>query len=132
MCKGLGEAAPRFEIVEVNTMQQSDDEESDEDVPKKSSAYSQCQLEDQILPCIIDTVAGSCIISQAMLDRIRWEIDGPTRQILIVADGYTAVLIGKVKDLPIRFRKLIILTQAIVVDTTSYDLVIGNDWLKKI
>ena len=41
MRKGLGEAAPGFKIVEVNTMQQSDEEEeSDEDIPKKSSAHS--------------------------------------------------------------------------------------------
>ena len=54
------------------------------------------------------------------------------RQTLIVADGHTAVPVGKVRDLPTRFGKLIVPVPAIVVDTTSYDLVIGNDWLKKV
>src|SRR5438270_12658193 len=108
MYKGLGEAALRFEIIEVNTTQQSDDKESDEDVPKKSLAYSQCQLEDQTLPCIIDTGAGGYIITQTILDRIGWKIDGPMRQTLIIADGHIVVPIGKVRDLPIQFGKLIV------------------------
>jgi hypothetical protein len=38
--KGISDAGPGWEVVQVNTMQ-----EEEEDRPRKSSAYTQCQLE---------------------------------------------------------------------------------------
>ena len=133
MRNGLSKAGPAFEVVQINQMNTGEEEDSDdeEDYTRKSSAYSQCQVEDHTVACIIDTGAGGCTISKTFLDEIGWEIDGPTKQTLIVADGYAAVPLGKVYDLPIRFGKLVIPITAIVVDTTSYDLVIGNTWLTK-
>src|SRR6201985_2789619 len=125
--KGLGESGPAYEITEINTMQETDDD----DELKNSLAYSQCQIEEITMPCIIDTGAGGCIISKVMLERLGWEIEEATSMTIIVADGHIATPLGKVHELPIRFGKLIIPTSAIVVDTTSYDLVIGNNWLKR-
>src|SRR3954447_9865283 len=48
-----------------------------------------------------------------------------------VADGRNSVPLGIVFDLPIQFGDFIIPINAMVVDTTTYDLLIGNDWLKK-
>ena len=88
-------------------------------------------MEDHTTDVIIDTGAGGVIVSKAFLDLIGWEIELPTKQTLIIADRYTAVPLGRVRDLPIKFGKLIIPSLAVVVDTTSYNLVIGNDWLTK-
>ncbi len=132
MRKGLSETGPSFEIVEINQVTEGEyDEEEDDDRPKKSSAYTQCQVEGHTTPCIIDIGAGGYIISKIFLDLIGWQIDSPTKQTLIVANRYAAVPLGRVHDLPICFGKLIIPTTAVVVDTTSYDLVIGNTWLTK-
>ena len=49
-----------------------------------------------------------------------------------VADGYTAIPLGRVFDLPIRFEKVTILADTIVVDTEAYDMILGNDWLESI
>src|SRR6201985_1103138 len=84
-----------------------------------------------MMPCIIDTGAGGCIISKVMLERLGWEIEEVTSMTIVVADRHIAIPLGKIHELPIRFGKLIIPTSAIVVDTTSYDLVIGNNWLKR-
>ena len=49
-----------------------------------------------------------------------------------VVDSYTAIPLGWVFDLPIRFGKVTIPVDAIVVDTEAYDMILGNDWLKSI
>lgn len=67
-----------------------------------------------------------------MLGQLGWEIKATTRQTIIIADGCRDMPLEKVTNLPIRFSKLIIPMNAIIVDTTSYDLVIGNDWLTKV
>ena len=62
--KGLGESGPAYEITEINTTQETDNDNE----PKNSSAYSQCQIEEIMMPCIIDTGAGGCIISKVILE----------------------------------------------------------------
>src|SRR6201985_4022371 len=67
--KGLGESGPAYKITEINITQETDD-----DKPKNSSAYSQYQIEEITMPCIINTGAGRCIISKVILKRLEWEI----------------------------------------------------------
>src|SRR4051812_29250769 len=51
---------------------------------------------------------------------------------MVVADGHEAVPLGLVFDLPIQFGNVIIPSTAIVVNTTSYDLVLGTEWMHNI
>ena len=130
---GISNIQPKFEITEINAASMNDDSEDDKDPDRtaKTSAYSQCQIEGHLTPCIIDTGAGGCLISKAFLDKIGWHIEKPTKQIIVVADGHSAVPLGRVSDLPVQFGRVVIPTSAIVVNTTSYDLILGNNWLKK-
>src|SRR3954469_10315966 len=48
---------------------------------------------------------------------------------MVVADRHEAVPLGMVFDLPIQFGTTTIPSTAIVVDTDTYDVVLGNDWL---
>src|SRR3954466_5851655 len=118
----LSQMGPGYEIVEVKTTQS-------EDRPKKSSAYARCKVEATMVDCIIDTGAGGVIISKNLLDKIGWHIEKPTKQRMAVADGRSSVPLGRIFDLPIQFGKLIIPSEALVVDTDTYDLLLGNDWI---
>jgi hypothetical protein len=62
-----------------------------------------------------------------MLDRLGWHIEEVTRRTMSVADGREVVPLGRIRELPIQFGKIIILIEAVVVDTTTYDLIISND-----
>ena len=72
------------------------------------------------------------ILSEVTIKELRWCIEAPTRQMMIVADGHRSRPLGRVFELPIQFEPMIIPITAIVVDTGSYDLVLGNTWLRKV
>src|SRR5665213_2285530 len=100
-------------------------------ISMKSATYAQCRIEEHQFAVIIDTGAAGCIASKAALDRLGWVIEASTNQTMSVADGRTTVPLGKVFELPIQFGKIIIPITAMVVEATSYDILIGNDWLTK-
>src|SRR5208282_5030261 len=47
------------------------------------------------------------------------------------ANGETATPLGKIRDIPVRFGNATIPIDCIVVDTATYDLILGNEWLVK-
>ena len=72
------------------------------------------------------------ILSEATMKELGWRIKAPTRQMMIVIDRHCSRLLGRVFELPIQFRPMIISITAIVVDTDFYDLVLRNTWLRKV
>ena len=126
---GLSGVRPGFEIVEINTARNEESEEEED--TRKTSAYTTCQIEDKIVQAIIDTGAGGCIMSKALLDRLGWGIEEATKMTFVVADGATATPLGKVRQVPVRFGGTTIPIDVIVTQTTSYDIILGNDWLAK-
>src|ERR1700748_1243028 len=51
---------------------------------------------------------------------------------IIVADGHNATPLGKVHNVPVKFGGVTIAITMIVVETDSYDVVLGNDFLKQV
>ena len=98
---------------------------------RKTSAYAICHIENASANAIIDTGAGGCIISKPLVDRLGWSIEEPTRMAFTTANGETATPLGKIRDIPIRFGNATIPVDCIVVDTATYDLILGNEWLAK-
>src|ERR1700748_3914024 len=50
---------------------------------------------------------------------------------IIVADGHNATPLGKVHNVPVKFGGVTIAVTMIIVKTDSYDVVLGNDFLKQ-
>src|SRR5207302_6118718 len=127
--RGLMDNGPKYEeVTQVNRASLKDQD----DQPKKSSAYVNCYIEDEQAATIVDSGSSGNLVSHLFVKRIGWEVEAETRQTMNVADGYTAIPLGQVFDLPIRFGKVTIPADAIVVDTEAYDMILGNDWLESI
>ena len=119
---GLAAVKPNFEVRQVNSAQET----------QKTPAYATCQVEDHIVEVIIDTGAGIGLISKDLLDKLRWHIEEPTNLTLVVADGKEATPLGMVKDIPVRFGNCTItVDKALVTQSTTYELILGNVWLHK-
>src|SRR3954453_6105442 len=116
---------------DINESEEKYDEE-DRDELEHSSAYTQCYIEGRPTSAIVDSGVGGTIISEITLKEIRWTIDRPTKQTMIVADGRKARSLGWVSELPIQFGPVTIPIGAIIVNTNSYEVVLGNTWLKKV
>lgn len=134
---GLSKSRPEHKIVEARTAKpgwqspEKKDEQQESQEIRHTSAYATCQIEDKVVSVIIDTGAGVCLLSKPMLDRLEWEIEASTKLTITVADGHEAVPLGRVFSVPVKFGPATINMDMIVVDTTSYELVLGNDFFKK-
>src|SRR5437588_3585525 len=122
--RGLMDNGLKYEeVTQVNRASLKDQD----DQPKKSSAYVNCYIEDEQAAAIVDSGSSGNLVSHLFLKRIGWEVEAETRQTMSVADGYTTIPLGRVFDLPIRFGKVTIPADAIVVNTEAYDIILGND-----
>ena len=125
--RGLSDVKPGWKITEVKATAQTED--SDEE--RRTSAYTTCTIEDCVVEAIVDSGAGGSMIAKPLLDRLGWGIEEPTRMKFTTANGETATPLGLVRDIPIRFGGVTIPINAVVVQTTTYEIILGNDWLKK-
>ena len=96
-----------------------------------TSAYASGHIGRHPFIGIIDTGAGPSILSKTFIDKLGWKIQTPTETTIIIADGSSVSPLGIIKDVPITFGEVTITIDMEVVETESYDLLIGNDWLQK-
>ena len=93
--------------------------------------YAICHIEDQQVNAIMDSGAGSCVLTEKFLKLMGWGIDAPADIKFLLADGKQVKPLGIVHNVPIRFGNFTIPINAYVGESTEYDLIIGNNWLSK-
>jgi len=82
---------------------------------------------------VIDTGAGLCIITQSCLNKIGKEIDQESNTQLIDINGNGTRPLGVVKNVLITLNgRLPAYMDMVVMKATNYDVILGNDWLRKI
>jgi hypothetical protein len=82
-----------------------------------------------VITFIIDTGAGICLISEAMLQKLGWSIDAASECVLKVADGKESPILGIIKNVPVTFGSCTFSVDMIVTESTSYDVILGTNWL---
>jgi hypothetical protein len=80
---------------------------------------------------IVDTGAGPSLISQEALNRLGWNIEGPTETTLVIADGSESIPLGVMYDVPITFGDVTVTINMQVTNSTSYEIIISTNWLEK-
>ena len=80
---------------------------------------------------IVDTEAGSSIITKYILDCLGWDIEEPVRTVLVIADRSKSTPLGEVREVPITFGNETITINMIVTASETYQIILGNNWLKK-
>src|SRR5437588_2218103 len=126
--EGLSKSIPASEVVEVNKITEIEQEEEEDE---HTSLTATCQVEEVVVTAVVDTGSGVTIVSKPMMDRLGWEIEAATKRRFIVVDGHKAVPLGRIFNVPIKFGPVTLPVHVLIVDTDSYDLVIGMDWLTK-
>ena len=112
---GVSESKPTFQVNSV----------------EKSPAYAVATVQGRPAAAIIDSGAGICIISRTFLIKLGWQIDCASKREIVVADGTKTTAIGEMKDVPVCFGNCTIPVDFTVCNATSYDLILGVNWLKK-
>ena len=115
-----GITATKANIQEVNAIQNS-----------LTPAYAIATIQGRPTAAIVDSGAGICIISQLFLTKLGWDIDQASNRKIVVADGTKATALGEMKDIPVCFGNCTIPIHMTVCDSTTYDIILGTDWLLK-
>ena len=79
---------------EEESEEEWDKEEHDE--PEHSLPYIQYYIEERSTLAIVNSGAGEVILSEATMKELRWRIEAPIRQMMIVADEHHSRPLGQV------------------------------------
>ena len=72
------------------------------------------------------------MISHQTVKELGLKIEEPSKSIIVAATGTTSRPLGIIRNLPIRVQGRLIPLDVEVVSATSYSLLLGNDWSKKL
>ena len=137
--KGLTTVLPTKEVQAVASITQESDSDSEEEhqpikhrqKEKKTSAYAQVYIDGMEAEAIIDTGAGSAVMSSSFMARKKWDIDDATEIPYTVANGQKDTALGIIQDVPVSIHGLTITTDMIVTNANTYDVILGTEWLAK-
>ena len=133
--KGVTEALPVKEVQSVASITQESDSDDEAKPPppqqrkrqKKTSAYAQVQIDGTLAEAIVDTGAGSAVISSSFMKRKKWDIDDATEIPYTVANGQKDTTLGIIHDVPVSIFGLTIPIDMIVTNANSYDVILGTE-----
>jgi hypothetical protein len=90
------------------------------------------QIRDKPYQAIIDSGAAVSMIAHSVVKELGLEIEQASNSLIISAIGTSTRPLGIIRDLPIEIEGVRIPITVEVVPATSYSVLLGNDWSKKI
>src|SRR5439155_9979650 len=78
---------------------------------------------------IINSGASISMISYEIIKNLGLKIDTFSTSLIVSATGPSVQPLGIIRDLPIEIEGITIPIDIEVIDSTSYSLLLGNDWL---
>src|SRR3954447_6462071 len=104
--------------------------ESDED-DSTTAAKVTLRIAGKAQTAIIDSGAATSIITKALLDRLGYEVNKPSKLVVVTANGARTKSLGIVNNLPITLGKISTPTSFQVLESKDEVLILGNEWLRE-
>jgi ADP-ribose pyrophosphatase YjhB (NUDIX family) len=98
----------------------------------EEALYGEAKVYGHQVNILIDSGAVGCIISKRYLDQVQKDIDAPTNIKIIDVMGNKSSPLGMVQQVPVQIRDIIVPMDMIVTNSAEYNVLLGNEWLKKI
>jgi len=89
-------------------------------------------IKDRTYPAIIDSGASVSMIAHDAVKELGLKIEEPSQSLIVGATGISSRPLGIIRNLPVKIQGRIIPIDVEVVPTTSYSLLLGNDWSRKV
>ncbi|KAG9307779.1 hypothetical protein G9A89_023344 [Geosiphon pyriformis] len=80
---------------------------------------------------ILDSGSAGSIITKQFMDQLGRQVDYAATAQIITADRNTKTLIGEIDNFPFEINGIQIPTKVLIMETTQYQALVGNDWLSK-
>jgi hypothetical protein len=100
--------------------------------PEPAPLYTKGHINGHEIQLILDTGAYQAFISKACLKRVGRKIDAPSDLRIILLSGERYHPLGIVKDLELDLDGVLTTISPHVVDTRSYDVILGMNWLNSV
>jgi gag-polyprotein putative aspartyl protease len=123
---GLANTKPNYTTIGDNSV-------NNINIPKtkKSSTYTIVTINNYQYPTIVNTGAASCVVSLDIYQDHSWEINATKHEKLTIGDGSTIIALGRLKSVPFTVGGCTIEAPASVIDTKTYNIILGTNWLHK-
>ena len=105
---------------------------TDHDVSSTISLTTKVKIEDEWYSAIVDTGAAVSAISQTLMKKIGFTIQAPVTYKIKGVGGQRIIPLGVIHDFHVKIGKITIPIEVAVLDIPSCQLILGNDFLKKV
>ena len=97
-----------------------------------TSVKCNIRLRNRPYQAIIDSGAAISMIAYQTVKELDLKIEQASTSLIVTATGASVRPLGIIKDLPVEIEGVTIPITVEVVPATSYSLLLGNDWSKKV
>ena len=98
----------------------------------EEALYGEAIVYGQPVNVLIDSGAVGCIISKRFLEKVGRDIEASTNVRIIDVTGQKTAPLGMVRQVPIQIRDIKVHMDMIVTNSSEYNVLLGNEWLKKV
>ncbi|KAG9288557.1 hypothetical protein G9A89_016187, partial [Geosiphon pyriformis] len=96
-----------------------------------TAMYMKATVNNTPIKLILDSGFTRSIVTLQLVNQLGFKVDCATTSQIITADGSTKLPHGKINSFPFEINSIVISTKVLVMDTTQYQALVGNDWLTK-
>src|ERR1041384_3154218 len=80
---------------------------------------------------VLDSGAAASIITDRLRKKLKLKIDGPSKTVIIIANGDRQRALGEIKSVGIAIQNLLIPMRLQVIDSADETLLLGTDFFDK-
>ncbi|KAG9293313.1 hypothetical protein G9A89_007559 [Geosiphon pyriformis] len=96
-----------------------------------TAMYTEATVNNTPIKLILDSGSAGSIITLQLINQLGFKVDHATMSQIITADRSTKLPYGEIDSFPFEINSIVIPTKVLVMDTTQYQALVGNDWLTK-
>ena len=126
---GLARAVRRSREKANNETKEANLVESDDE--PTSAAKCTLRIGQKAQTAIIDSGAATSIITRALVEKLGYEINRPSKMIVVTANSARTRSLGIIDNIPVNIGKIKIPTSFQVLESRDEILILGNDWLRE-
>ncbi|KAG9288761.1 hypothetical protein G9A89_023058 [Geosiphon pyriformis] len=96
-----------------------------------TAMYMEATVNNTPIKLILDSGSAGSIVMLQLVNQLGFKVDRAATSQIITADGSTKLPYGEIDSFPFEINGIVIPTKVLVMDTTQYQALVGNDWLTK-
>ncbi|KAG9284569.1 hypothetical protein G9A89_000652 [Geosiphon pyriformis] len=94
--------------------------------------YTDMKVDRHSIKLILDSSSAGSIITKQLMNQLGRQVDRTASTRIITADSAMKTPMGEIDNFPIEINGIVTSIKVLVMETTQYQTLVGNNWLVKI